>query len=67
MTDLSKITTAEMIDDYFASLMDFKTCTRLAAAGENARLTERIEGNRSIMQIIKAELMRRGEWNLPDP
>ena len=54
MTDITKIPTDEMVDDYYASLMDAKTCERLG-------LEDRAETNRKIMEVIEQELERRGE------
>jgi len=54
MADLSTIPIDEMVDDYYASLMDAKTCERLG-------LTERAAKNRQIMEVIERELDRREE------
>ena len=48
------ITTDEMVDDYYVSLMDANTCERLGMTG-------RAETNKRIMSVIEAELERRGE------
>lgn len=52
MVDLAKLTAEEMIEDYYASLMDAKTCERLC-------LDDRAETNRKIMAVIDAEFERR--------
>ena len=72
MTDLSEIPTEEMIDDYYASLMDYETSQRLyrsdLADDLQLRLKHRIVGNRQIMNTILAELKRRGiDHTLPAP
>ena len=54
MTSQLTIPTDEMVEDYYASLMDAKTCERLG-------VTERAETNRKIVAIIEEELRRRGE------
>ena len=54
MNEQLSIPTDEMVDDYYASLMDAQVCDRLG-------ITERAATNRGIMAIIVAELERRGE------
>ena len=54
MTDITKIPLGELVEDYYASLMDAKTCERLG-------LEDRAETNRKIMEVIEQELERRGE------
>ena len=54
MANLSKIPLDELVDDYYASLMDAKACERLG-------LEDRAETNRKIMEDTEQELERRGE------
>jgi len=51
--DLSHLTEAEMVDDYYASLMDAETCEQLG-------LQDRADTNRRIMAVIDDEFGRRG-------
>lgn len=64
MTDIATIPTAELIDDYYASKMDAETLIRLIPGMPDDKVTHlqyRIEENGRIMEIIKAELERRGQ------
>lgn len=57
--DIKKIPTDEMIEDYLVSKNEAEVCERLLATGENEELRKRMEGNRKIMEVIKAELTER--------
>jgi hypothetical protein len=55
--NLSEIPTDEMVEDYYASLMDMRTFERLGFPPEH----EHIAKNRMIMDVIHSELERRGK------
>lgn len=57
---IDEIPINELVDDYYASLMDKMTCERLDAV----HFEERIAGNTKIMAVIRAELERRGKLDL---
>jgi len=63
MTDIKTIPTAEMLDDYYASLLEVRALDKLFAFDHN-QLADRRAGNLAIMAKIREELERRGE--LPD-
>jgi len=59
MQDITKLSPEEMINDYYTSLMDARTCESLLIFGENETLRNRLDGNYRIMAIIDLELDRR--------
>ena len=63
MTDIKAIPTAEMLADYYASLLEARALDRLFAF-DRKQVAERRAGNLQIMARIREELERRGE--LPD-
>ena len=63
MTDIKTIPTEEMLDDYYASLLEVKALDKLFAFDRN-QVAERRSANLQIMAVIREELERRGE--LPD-
>jgi len=65
MPNIRTIPTDEMVDDYYASLMDAKTAEKLLTVGGfvDTGLAYRVDKNKQIMEVIEAELERRGELN----
>lgn len=65
MTDLSQIPIDELRRDLSDSYMDIENCKSGLLMGieevKGTKLTERIESNQRIIEIINAELLRRME------
>jgi hypothetical protein len=64
--DITRIPTYELKEDRAASVLDMRTCAKLAvlSSGEQRdKLQWRVDGNERIIAAIDAELARRGESN----
>jgi len=61
MSDIKRVPTSELRNDYYASKMDAETIERLTVTVPNPELEERAETNRKIMAVIEQEMKRRGE------
>ena len=62
MTDITEISTNELIEDLATSQIELDTCRILiltASECDREQLRERIDGNTSIIAVIKKELNRR--------
>jgi hypothetical protein len=69
MSDLSNISTRELAKDYFESYMDIARCELAllysdTETNNHEKLTDRLNGNKDIVLIIRRELHNRDDMSV---